>query len=128
MISIRRLQKRFHVSDGVVNAIKSLDLEIAEGELFVIVGASGSGKTTLLRCIAGLETPDGGEIRIAGKIVFHPTIHRRGYRRNNASSAWCFNPTPSGLTSPLSRTSLFLSPRAGKARCRSTNPRLPETN
>src|SRR6266540_3954115 len=69
MISIRRLQKRFHVSDGVVNAIKSLDLEIAEAELFVIVGASGSGKTTLLRCIAGLETPDGGEIRIAGKVV-----------------------------------------------------------
>jgi iron(III) transport system ATP-binding protein len=69
MISIRRLHKRFHVSDGVVAAIKSLDLEIAEGELFVIVGASGSGKTTLLRCIAGLETPDGGEIRIAGKIV-----------------------------------------------------------
>lgn len=69
MISIRRLHKRFQVSDGVVAAIKSLDLEVAEGELFVIVGASGSGKTTLLRCIAGLETPDGGEIRIADKIV-----------------------------------------------------------
>ncbi len=69
MISIRRLQKRFKVSDGVVAAIKSLDLEIAEGELFVIVGASGSGKTTLLRCIAGLETPDRGEIRIAGRTV-----------------------------------------------------------
>jgi ABC-type Fe3+/spermidine/putrescine transport system ATPase subunit len=69
MISIRRLQKRFEVSDGVVAAIKSLDLDVAEGELFVIVGASGSGKTTLLRCIAGLETPDGGEIRIASKVV-----------------------------------------------------------
>ncbi|MEX0804053.1 MAG: ABC transporter ATP-binding protein [Candidatus Binatia bacterium] len=69
MISIRRLQKRFNVSGGVVAAIRSLDLEIAEGELFVIVGASGSGKTTLLRCIAGLETPDAGEIRIAGKVV-----------------------------------------------------------
>jgi iron(III) transport system ATP-binding protein len=69
MISIRRLHKRFLVSDGVVAAIKSLDLDVAEGELFVIVGASGSGKTTLLRCIAGLETPDGGDIRIAGKIV-----------------------------------------------------------
>jgi ABC-type Fe3+/spermidine/putrescine transport system ATPase subunit len=69
MISIRRLQKRFEVSDGVVAAIKSLDLDVAEGELFVIVGASGSGKTTLLRCIAGLESPDGGEIRIDGKIV-----------------------------------------------------------
>jgi ABC-type sugar transport system ATPase subunit len=69
MISIRRLQKRFDVSDGVIAAIRSLDLEVAEGELFVIVGASGSGKTTLLRCIAGLETPDAGEIRIGDKIV-----------------------------------------------------------
>ncbi len=69
MISIRRLHKRFDVSDGVVAAIRGLDLDVAEGELFVIVGASGSGKTTLLRCIAGLETPDSGEIRIAGKTV-----------------------------------------------------------
>jgi ABC-type Fe3+/spermidine/putrescine transport system ATPase subunit len=69
MISIRRLHKQFPVSDGVVAAIRSLDLDVAEGELFVIVGASGSGKTTLLRCIAGLETPDAGEIRIAGKVV-----------------------------------------------------------
>ena len=69
MISIRGLNKCFSVSDGVVAAIKSLDLDVAEGELFVIVGASGSGKTTLLRCIAGLETPDIGEIRIAGRVV-----------------------------------------------------------
>ena len=69
MISIRRLHKRFTVGDGVVAAIKSLDLQVAEGELFVIVGASGSGKTTLLRCIAGLEAPDGGEITIDGKVV-----------------------------------------------------------
>jgi iron(III) transport system ATP-binding protein len=69
MISIRRLHKRFEVSDGIIAAIKSLDLDITEGELFVIVGASGSGKTTLLRCIAGLETPDAGEIRIGGQLV-----------------------------------------------------------
>jgi ABC-type sugar transport system ATPase subunit len=69
MISIRRLHKVFNVRDGAVHAVKSLDLEIAEGELFVIVGASGSGKTTLLRLIAGLEAPDGGEIRIAGRVV-----------------------------------------------------------
>ena len=69
MISIRRLHKRFTVSDGAVAAVKSLDLEVADGEFFVIVGASGSGKTTLLRCIAGLEVPDGGEISIAGRIV-----------------------------------------------------------
>ena len=70
MISIRNLCKDFLVSDGKVAALKSLDLEVDEGEFFVIVGASGSGKTTLLRCVAGLETPDKGEIRIAGRSVF----------------------------------------------------------
>ena len=69
MISIRRLTKQFTVSAGKVLALKGLDLHIAEGEFFVIVGASGSGKTTLLRCDAGLETPDHGEICIAGRMV-----------------------------------------------------------
>jgi iron(III) transport system ATP-binding protein len=70
MISIRKLCKAFTVTEGKVSALKSLDLEVAQGEFFVIVGASGSGKTTLLRCVAGLESPDGGEIRIAGRAVF----------------------------------------------------------
>ena len=70
MISIRKLCKEFIVSDGKVAALKSLDLEVAEGDFFVIVGASGSGKTTLLRCVAGLETPDIGEIRIADRPVY----------------------------------------------------------
>ena len=73
MISIRRLCKAFSVTHGNVEALKSLDLEVAEGEFFVIVGASGSGKTTLLRCVAGLESPDSGEIRIAGRPVFADT-------------------------------------------------------
>lgn len=70
MISIRKLCKSFTVTDGQVAALKRLDLEVAEGEFFVIVGASGSGKTTLLRCVAGLESPDSGEIRIAGRAVY----------------------------------------------------------
>ena len=69
MISIQGLTKEFAVSSGKVAAIKDLSLEVIEGEFFVIVGASGSGKTTLLRCVAGLETPNGGEIRIAGHVV-----------------------------------------------------------
>jgi iron(III) transport system ATP-binding protein len=70
MISIRTLCKAFTVTEGKVAALKSLDLEVAEGDFFVIVGASGSGKTTLLRCVAGLESPDSGNIRIAGRPVF----------------------------------------------------------
>lgn len=69
MISIRNLTKDFLVSGGKVAALKNLNLEVSEGEFFVIVGASGSGKTTLLRCVAGLEVPTGGEIRIADQVV-----------------------------------------------------------
>ena len=69
MISIRGLTKQFTVSEGKVSALKGLELQVAEGEFFVIVGPSGSGKTTLLRCVAGLESPDRGEIRIAGRVV-----------------------------------------------------------
>jgi len=69
MISIHGLVKQFRMADGAVMAINGLDLEVAEGEFYVIVGASGSGKTTLLRCVAGLETPDAGQIALAGQAV-----------------------------------------------------------
>jgi len=69
MITVSGLSKQFSVSGGTVKALKGLDLDIAEGEFFVIVGASGSGKTTLLRCIGGLESPDGGEVHIDGQLV-----------------------------------------------------------
>jgi iron(III) transport system ATP-binding protein len=70
MISIRRLCKEFTLTHSKVAALKSLNLDVAEGDFFVIVGASGSGKTTLLRCVAGLETPNSGEVRIADRPVF----------------------------------------------------------
>jgi len=48
----------------------ALDVELscAPGELLALVGPSGAGKTTLLRCLAGLETPDSGEIGFAGEV------------------------------------------------------------
>lgn len=69
MISIRALSKQFTVTGGKVTALNDLDLDVAKGEFFVIVGASGSGKTTLLRCVGGLEVPERGEIRIADQLV-----------------------------------------------------------
>jgi iron(III) transport system ATP-binding protein len=53
-----------------VYALREISLEVEAGEMIALVGASGSGKTTLLRCIAGLETPSSGEIRIDGQVVF----------------------------------------------------------
>lgn len=65
-ISINSLHKQF--PDGTV-AVHDLDLEIADGELFVLLGPSGCGKTTTLRCIAGLERQTSGDIRIGNRVV-----------------------------------------------------------
>ena len=54
--------------DGHV-AVAGASVEIADGELLVLVGPSGCGKTTLLRMIAGLETPSAGTLRIGGRVV-----------------------------------------------------------
>jgi multiple sugar transport system ATP-binding protein len=50
-------------------AVKSLTLDIADGEFLVLLGPSGCGKTTALRMLAGLEQPDRGDIRIDGQSV-----------------------------------------------------------
>lgn len=52
---------------GGVRAVSDLSLDVADGELMVLVGPSGSGKTTVLRMIAGLERVTRGEIRIGGR-------------------------------------------------------------
>jgi putative spermidine/putrescine transport system ATP-binding protein len=54
---------------GPVTAVDRTDLAIGQNEFFALLGPSGSGKTTLLRIIAGLERPDEGTVRIAGKDV-----------------------------------------------------------
>jgi ABC-type sugar transport system ATPase subunit len=54
---------------GTVEAVRNLTLEIADGELMVLVGPSGSGKTTALRMLAGLEAVDGGRIEIGDRVV-----------------------------------------------------------
>jgi multiple sugar transport system ATP-binding protein len=64
-LKIVGIQKHF----GAVQALKGIDLEIADGEFCVFVGPSGCGKSTLLRCIAGLEDIDGGSIEIDGQAV-----------------------------------------------------------
>ena len=48
---------------------KNVNYEFEQGKMYAIKGKSGSGKTTILRMIAGLETPDSGEIIINGKVV-----------------------------------------------------------
>lgn len=56
-------------SFGKRKVVDRVSLEVAEGESVALLGASGCGKTTTLRLIAGLETPDSGEIHLAGERV-----------------------------------------------------------
>ncbi|MBR2702160.1 MAG: amino acid ABC transporter ATP-binding protein [Erysipelotrichaceae bacterium] len=66
MIDIVNLNKTF---SNKVEAVKDFSLSVEKGEVISLIGPSGSGKSTVLRCIAGLETPDSGEILINGKTI-----------------------------------------------------------
>ncbi|MCL4764980.1 MAG: ABC transporter ATP-binding protein [Hyphomicrobiaceae bacterium] len=66
-----KVVKRFQgVGSAVTVALEKLSLKIERGSFFTLLGPSGCGKSTLLRCLAGLETPDEGDILIHGKLVF----------------------------------------------------------
>ncbi|HHY12577.1 MAG TPA: ATP-binding cassette domain-containing protein [Firmicutes bacterium] len=69
MISVKGLSKTFHTLSGPVHALKNVTFSVKAGEVLGIYGPSGAGKTTLLRCLALLESPDSGEIRLDGKNV-----------------------------------------------------------
>ena len=58
-----------HKSYGPIEVIKGLSASVSKGEVVCLIGPSGSGKSTVLRCINGLESYQGGEIRVEGKRV-----------------------------------------------------------
>ncbi len=66
-LKLQDISKKF----GSHMALRGLDLEIASGEFFVLLGPTGAGKTTTLRLIAGLDAPSGGSIAIDGQDVMN---------------------------------------------------------
>src|SRR3954452_25445516 len=70
MIETRGLRKSFTSRQGretkTVDAVRGVNLKVAEGEIFGFLGPNGAGKTTTLRMLATLIEPDGGEATIAG--------------------------------------------------------------
>lgn len=73
LIQIRGVHKFF----GDLHVLRGIDLDIANGEVCVIMGPSGSGKSTLLRCLNQLETISAGEIFIDGELL--------GYRKDSST-------------------------------------------
>jgi multiple sugar transport system ATP-binding protein len=69
-VSINQVSKSFRAKTGeIVQAVRELDLAVADREFLVVVGPSGCGKTTMLRLIAGLEKPDAGNISLNGNVL-----------------------------------------------------------
>ncbi|RKK05352.1 ATP-binding cassette domain-containing protein [Pseudoroseomonas wenyumeiae] len=67
-IQLRGLLRHFHNRAGAVTkALDGVSLEVAQGEIFGIVGRSGAGKSTLIRCVNLLERPTQGEVRVLGE-------------------------------------------------------------
>ena len=85
MLSVRGLTKLYgNRSDAKAGGVRDFSFDLPSGTFFTLLGPSGCGKTTTLRCIAGLERPDAGQIRI-GPSVLHDSatgesvpLNRRG--------------------------------------------------
>jgi branched-chain amino acid transport system ATP-binding protein len=73
LLEVRSLTARH----GLLEAVRGVSLEVAEGERLVLVGANGAGKTTLLRTIAGGHRPSAGTVVFDGRDVTRWSAHRR---------------------------------------------------
>lgn len=62
---------------GLLQAVRGVSFEIAQGEIVALIGANGAGKTTLLRAIAGAHRPHAGRVRFEGRDVTSLPAHRR---------------------------------------------------
>jgi D-xylose transport system ATP-binding protein len=65
ILQLRGISKSF----GSVQALADVDFEVRDGEVMALVGDNGAGKSTLIKCVAGIHTPDSGEILFDGKPV-----------------------------------------------------------
>ena len=66
MIEIQHLYKTFETKDGVVEALKDINITVEDGDIYGIIGMSGAGKSTLVRCINMIERPTKGTVVIDG--------------------------------------------------------------
>jgi len=69
IVRVANVVKRYHKGREAVEVLHGLSLDIGSGEFCALMGPSGSGKTTLLNLIGGLDSPDAGEVEVAGQRI-----------------------------------------------------------
>ena len=77
IVEAREVHKTYDTGAVRVDALRGIDLAVAQGEMVAIMGPSGSGKTTLLNCLSGLDSIDGGEVLIEGTPLSHMSDRER---------------------------------------------------
>ena len=70
-LEARSLYRFYRAGDEETLALQGVSLRLEAGEFVAVAGPSGSGKSTLLACLAGMDNPDGGSVRIAGQRISH---------------------------------------------------------
>ncbi|MDJ1006346.1 MAG: ABC transporter ATP-binding protein [Paracoccaceae bacterium] len=87
-LDLARVSKTFLSEGRAVEAVTPVTLGIEAGQIVTFVGPSGCGKTTLMRMVGGLETPSGGEIRLAGDLLGGPDRRRGMVFQSYAAFPW----------------------------------------
>jgi NitT/TauT family transport system ATP-binding protein len=85
---VDKVSKEYRTKRGTVVALEDVSLQVREGEFVCLVGPSGCGKTTLLNIIAGLDTPDRGQVLADGKPVTGPGRDRMVMFQESALFPW----------------------------------------
>ncbi|MCU1657061.1 MAG: putative transporter ATP-binding protein [Pseudonocardiales bacterium] len=70
-LDAQSLYRFFRAADEETLALQGVSLTLNAGDFVAVVGPSGSGKSTLLSCLAGIDEPDGGTVRVAGQRLSH---------------------------------------------------------
>lgn len=81
-VTARDLGRTYIMGKREVPVLRGVSIDVARGEFLALRGASGAGKSTLLHLLAGLDSPDAGEIRVAGNDLAHMSQRELAHFRN----------------------------------------------